>query len=102
MLKVRSDLKLHQGDQVTLGISEASLVRSALLVYIVPLLFMFAAAFSTHALNISEPWIIFAAVVGFLAGILWVRLYSERYIDAAAMQPVVLKAQIALSPVLKV
>lgn len=102
LIQVRSDLPVRKGDQVILGIAEETLVRSAFLVYMLPLFAMFAVALSTQALNISEPWIIFSAVLGFLAGILWVRLYSERYIDAAAMQPVVLKAQIALSPVLKV
>lgn len=91
MIKVHSDLSLSKGDQVTLGIAEETLVRSAFLVYMLPLFFMFAAALSTHALNIPEPWIIFSAVLGFLAGILWVRHYSEHYTDAAAMQPVVLK-----------
>lgn len=101
MIKVRSNLPLHKGDQVTLGIAEETLVRSAFLVYMLPLFFMFAAALSAQALSMSEPWIIFSAVVGFLAGTLWVRHYSERYTDAAAMQPVVLKAQPALNPTLK-
>lgn len=100
LIQVRTDLAVRKGDQVILGIAEETLVRSAFLVYILPLLAMFAAAFSTQALNISEPWIIFSAVLGFLAGSLWVRHCSERYIDAAAMQPVVLKVQPALNPTL--
>ncbi len=102
IVKVHSDLKLRKGDQVTLGISEQSLVHSAFLVYMLPLFFMFAAALGVDALHASEPWIIFAAASGFVAGILWIRFYSDRYIDTAAMQPVLLKAQIALSPAFEV
>src|SRR5690606_41735944 len=65
---------------------EELLVRSAFLVYMLPLLAMFISALGVNALNASEPWIIFAAVLGFLAGALWVRYYSDRYIDAAAIQ----------------
>lgn len=100
IVKVQSDLHLREGDQVTLGISEQSLVRSAFLVYMLPLLFMFIAALVVDALHVSEPWIIFAGALGFIAGTLWVRFFSNRYIDAAAMQPIIVRAQIALSPVL--
>ncbi len=101
-VKVQSDLQLREGDQVVLAISQQSLVRSALLVYMLPLLLMFAAALAVDALNASEPWIIFAAALGFLAGAGCIRWYSDRYLDAAAMQPVVVRAQIALSPALDV
>ena len=100
MIKVRSDLHLCEGDQVTLGISEESLLRSTFLVYMLPLAAMFIAALAMDALNTTEPSIIFAGASGFLGGALWVRFFSSRYIDAAAMQPVIVRAQIALSPAL--
>lgn len=101
-IKVQSDLQLRKGDQVTLAISEESLVRGAFLVYMLPLFFMFSAALAVNALHASEPWIVFSAALGFLAGAVWVRLYSHRYLDDAATQPMLLKAQIALSPQLDV
>lgn len=100
LIKISTNLLLREGDQVTLGMPEELLVRSAFLVYMLPLLAMFISALGVNALNASEPWIIFAAVLGFLAGALWVRYYSDRYIDAAAIQPVVLCRQIAVSPAL--
>ena len=100
LIKISTDLLLREGDQVTLGMPEELLVRSAFLVYMLPLLAMFISALGVNALNASEPWIIFAAVLGFLAGALWVRYYSDRYIDAAAIQSVVLCRQIAVSPAL--
>ena len=102
LIQLRSDLQLRVGDHVTLAVSEDSLVRSAFLVYMVPLFLMFAAALAVNALNAAEPWIIFAAVLGFLSGAIWVRRYSHHYLDDTAMQPVVTKAQIALSPALDV
>lgn len=101
-IKVPTDLTLHEGEQVTLVVSQQSLVRSAFLVYMLPLLFMFMAAFAAHGLSAAEPWIIFAAVLGFASGAVTVRLYSERYMNEEAVQPVVRKAQIALKPAFKV
>ena len=63
---------------------------------------MFAAALTVNTLSVAEPWVIFSAALGFLGGAVWVRLYSARYLDKAAMQPVVIKAQIAVRPVLEV
>ena len=100
MVKVKSDLRLREGDQVTLGISEQSLVRTAFLVYMLPLTFMFIAALTVNTLHVSEPCIIFAGALGFISGALLVRVFSNRYIDARAMQPVIVRAQIALSSAL--
>lgn len=101
-IKVQSDLHLRVGDQVTLAISEQSLVRSAMFVYMLPLLFMFIAALAANTLSLSEPWIILAAALGFFGGAVWVRRYSHRYFDEAAMQPQVVRAQIALNPALEI
>lgn len=102
LIKIQTHHALREGDQVTLGLSEDLLVRSAFLVYMLPLLVMFISALTVNALNASEPWIIFAAALGFFAGALWVRRYSDRYIDSAEVQPVLLCAQIAVSPALEV
>lgn len=101
-IKVHSDLPLAEGDPVTLAISQQSLIRSALLVYLLPLLFMFAAAFSADYVNATEPWIIFAALLGFIGGVLAVRLYSERYIDKNALQPELSRVEEPLKSAFKV
>lgn len=92
-IKVATELSLAEGDQVTLAISQHSLVSSALLVYMLPLLLMFVAAFAAHYLNATEPWIIFAAVLGFIGGVLAVRFYSDRYLDDSNLQPVICRVQ---------
>ena len=102
IVKVQTDMVLREGEQVTLAVSEALLVRSAFLVYMLPLLLMFVSALSVNALSVSEPWIIFAALLGFVAGVVGVRRYSESCLDSAAMQPVLLCTPMAVSPALKV
>lgn len=72
-IKVRSDLQLREGDQVTLGVSENALVRSAFLVYMLPLLAMLASAIAVSTLEVSEPWVILAGVLGFVGGAASVR-----------------------------
>lgn len=101
-VKVQTDMSLCEGDQVTLAVSETLLVRSAFLVYMLPLLLMFVSALSLNALSVSEPWIIFAALLGFVAGVVGVRRYSENCLDCAAVQPQSLCTQITVSPALKV
>lgn len=101
-IKVRSDLQLREGDQVTLGISENALVRSAFLVYMLPLLAMLASAIAVSTLEVSEPWVILAGVLGFVGGVTIVRFLSARYLDETTMQPVVLRAQIVLNSVSEV
>lgn len=101
-IKVRSDLQLREGDQVTLGISENALVRSAFLVYMLPLFAMLASAIAVSALEASEHWVILAGVLGFVGGVTIVRFLSARYLNETAMQPVVLRAQIVLNSVSEV
>lgn len=101
LIKVQSDLMLHVGDSVTLAMPEELLVRSAFLVYMLPLLSMFAAALVASAVNASELWIIFSAALGFFAGAQWVRRYNSRYLDSTKMHPVVTCAQIAVNPVVE-
>lgn len=101
-IKVRSDLQLREGDQVTLGVSENALVRSAFLVYMLPLLAMLASAIAVSTLKVSEPWVILAGVLGFVGGAASVRFLSARYLDETTMQPVVLRAQIVLNTVSEV
>lgn len=92
-IKVATDLALTEGDQVTLGISQQSLVSSALLVYMLPLLSMFVAIFVADYWNAVEPWIVVAAVMGFVVGALGVRFYSDRYLDNSNLQPLICKVQ---------
>ncbi|MCL7461259.1 SoxR reducing system RseC family protein [Pseudomonas sp. NW5] len=81
------------GDQVVIGIAEALLVRSSLLVYLLPLLGLFAGALLAEWLALGESFVILAALAGLLPPWLLVRSYSRRRGDDPANQPVVLRVE---------
>lgn len=86
------DLHLSVGDAVVIGVREDLLVRGSLLVYLVPLLGLFAAALLAHWLTLGEPLVIVCAFSGFLVAWFLVRWYSARVAGDPALQPVVLRA----------
>ena len=86
------DLHLEVGDAVVIGVREDLLVRGSLLVYLVPLVGLFAAAFLAQWLTLSEPLVIVCAFLGFLAAWFGVRWHSVRVADDPDLQPVVLRA----------
>jgi sigma-E factor negative regulatory protein RseC len=67
------------GDQVVIGLEEQALLKSSVLLYLIPLLGLFAGAigyemFSVYApLLRSELFTILAGFVGLIAGLMWVR-----------------------------
>jgi len=90
--------ELSPGDAVVLGVDEALLLKSALLVYLFPLLGLFALALLAARLGLGEPIIIVAGLAGFLLAWLLVRRVSRRHADDPAMQPVVLRALVGGPP----
>lgn len=94
-VRVLCDLQLAVGDAVVIGIREDLLVRSALLVYLLPLLGLFAAALLASSARLSEPLVIAAAFAGFGLSWLLVRARGRRAGDCATAQPVVLRAVLA-------
>jgi sigma-E factor negative regulatory protein RseC len=89
---------LAPGDAVVLGVDEALLLKSALLIYLFPLLGLFALALLAARLGLGEPIIIVAGLAGFLLAWLLVRRVSRRHADDPAMQPVVLRALVGGPP----
>lgn len=89
------DLKLAVGDAVVIGIREDMLVRSALLVYLFPLLGLFGGGLAASAAQLSEPLVILGSLGGFALAWLGVRLRHRRNADCASSQPVVLRAVLA-------
>ncbi|MCQ4345887.1 SoxR reducing system RseC family protein [Pseudomonas stutzeri] len=94
-VRALSDLQLAVGDGVVIGIREDLLVRSSLLVYLLPLLGLFAGAMLAEWLALAESFVILAALGGFLAPWWLVRRHSRRSTDDPALQPVVLRAELA-------
>ena len=86
------------GDAVVLGLDEAALLRSSLVVYAVPLVLMMLAALAGRAVFASLVAAghtdVVAMVFGLLglgAGFLWARRFALRAADDSRYQPVILR-----------
>jgi sigma-E factor negative regulatory protein RseC len=86
------DLRLSIGDAVVIGVREDLLVRGSVLVYLIPLLGLFAAALLAQWLTLGEPLVIVCAFLGFIASCFGVRWHGARHAGDPALQPVVLRA----------
>lgn len=94
-VRALSSLQLNVGDTVIIGVREDLLVRGSLLVYLLPLLGLFAAAVLAEQMGLSEPWVILNALFGFLFACCAVRWRSRLTAGDPALQPVVLRALLA-------
>ena len=93
-VRALSDLHLAVGDEVVIGVREALLLRAAILVYLLPLLGLLIFAGLAQAVELGEPLIILAGMLGLLLSWLGVRQHSRRTAEEPAMQPVVLRAML--------
>ncbi|MFP6848698.1 MAG: SoxR reducing system RseC family protein [Pseudomonas sp.] len=94
-VRALSDLHLSVGDAVVIGVREELLVRGSLLVYLLPLLGLFAGAIAAEQLALSEPWVILSALSGFVVACAGVRWRSRQTATDPFLQPVVLRALLA-------
>lgn len=92
-VRALSDRVLAVDDRVVIGIPEDLLVRSSLLVYLLPLLGLFAGALLAQWLALAESFVILAAMGGFAS--LWglARWRSRQGAEDPARQPVVVRAE---------
>lgn len=84
--------RLNPGDQVVVGIPEGALMKGALMVYLLPLVLLFAGALlgawiSGPAQTLAAPF----GVAGLLAGFLVNRWHSLAHRDGSSWQPRVLR-----------
>lgn len=97
-VRALSQMQLAIGDSVIIGVREDLLVRSSLLVYLLPLLGLFAAALLANGLGLSEPLVILAGLSGLFASWLMVRWRAARVAENPLLQPVVLRTLLATAP----
>lgn len=93
---VASDVPLAPGQKVELGIAEGSLLGSAMLVYLSPLVGLFLIASLFQVLFGSDLAALSGAVLGGVGGFLIARGYSRKLAEREAWQPVILN--VALPP----
>ncbi|WP_339487630.1 SoxR reducing system RseC family protein [Pseudomonas sp. EL_65y_Pfl2_R95] len=94
-VRALSNLQLSVGDHVVIGVREDLLVRGSLLVYLMPLIGLFAAAVLADQLSLSEPLVILSGFAGLAASWLGVRWRSSRVAEDPQLQPVVMRAVLA-------
>lgn len=87
---VASDVPLAPGQKVELGIAEGSLLGSAMLVYLSPLVGLFLIASLFQVLFGSDLAALSGAILGGVGGFLIARGYSRKLAEREAWQPVIL------------
>ena len=97
LVRALTERRLQLGDSVIIGIREDMLLRGAVLVYLFPILVLFAAALLAASLSAPEPYVILAGLGGFLLSWLVVRARSLRAAGDCALQPVVLRVMLAVA-----
>lgn len=95
--KALNKIDATAGDQVVLGLHESVLLKSAVLMYVLPLVMMFVFALLAtvlgHSLelNLSQAWVSLFAVMGLLSGFLGARLFARAHQADERYQPVILR-----------
>jgi sigma-E factor negative regulatory protein RseC len=89
--KAQNRINAKVGDSVIVGINEQALLKSAMLLYIVPLVTLFIGATLTQQIFDSNGYIMLGALFGLIIGLLWVKGHtmSSRYFKL--QQPVILR-----------
>lgn len=95
-LEIAIEQPLVEGQKIEVGIPEGSLIRSALLVYLTPILGLFIFAGLAQAFDFEQFWIAISGVIGGIIGFYVARRLASNLRDDEAFQPVVL--QIGLPP----
>lgn len=95
-LEIAIEQPLVEGQKIEVGIPEGSLIRSALLVYLTPILGLFIFAGLAQAFDFEQFWIAISGIIGGIIGFYIARRLASNWRDDEAFQPVVL--QIGLPP----
>lgn len=94
-LQVRAENRAgaRVGDAVVVGLQDSALVRSSLVVYLLPLFFMLAGAMGAQALAGGEGIVALGGIAGLAAGFGAVAFLSRRAARNPLYQAVVLRQQ---------
>lgn len=89
--KAQNHINAKVGQSVIVGINESALLKSALLLYILPLITLFFGAILATKINPGDASAMIGAAVGLVLGLVWVKGHtmSSRYFSL--QQPVILR-----------
>jgi sigma-E factor negative regulatory protein RseC len=89
--KAQNRINAKVGDSVIVGINETALLKSALLLYVVPLVTLFIGAILAAQIKQSDASEMIGAAVGLVLGLLWVKGHSISNSYFKLQQPVILR-----------
>lgn len=84
-------LHVAADDNVVIGIGENAFMRISLLLYLFPLLALFAGAAIAGSLSLGEPVVIGCGLLGLTVGLVVVRYISRTHMTSCKYHPVLLK-----------
>ena len=89
--KAQNRINAKVGDSVIVGINEQALLKSAVLLYIMPLVTLFIGAILMQQIFKTNAYAMLGALLGLVLGLLWVKGHtmSSRYFKL--QQPVILR-----------
>lgn len=96
-LKAENTINAKVGQSVIVGIEEKALLKSALLLYVVPLVTMLFGAILASQVSPSDLSAMAGAVVGLLMGFFWVKVHVAGHGHYQNYQPKILRLDKAVS-----
>jgi sigma-E factor negative regulatory protein RseC len=90
-IRVINHLAVRVGDNVVVGLEEQALLRGSLVIYLLPLLCLFATAILAQTWFHSEQLTILSGIIGLAGGLLWVKRITAKMADDVRYQPVILR-----------
>ncbi|MCL4471608.1 MAG: SoxR reducing system RseC family protein [Gammaproteobacteria bacterium] len=94
LYRANNELGAKVGERVMVGLEESALFKGTLLLYMFPILLLFAGAVTGGALaataDAREACSVAGAVIGLAAGFLWLKIFSARIGLGKKFQPVIL------------
>lgn len=94
-IRVPTTRLLQVGELITIGVPEQAVVMAAGLMYLLPLLLLFAAGLLLQSLGLAEIWVIAGAFAGLAAGFVLARRWAGSPRSAANLQAQVLAGPLA-------
>jgi sigma-E factor negative regulatory protein RseC len=89
--KAQNRINAKVGDSVIVGINEEALLKSALLLYILPLATMFVGAILATQINDTNSSAMLGAAIGLVIGLLWIKGHTMSSSYFRLHQPVILR-----------
>ncbi len=92
-IRVPNSMNASLGDEVILGVRETALLKSTLMLYLLPLLSMLSFALAINAMLNNEALAVLAAGWGLFVGLAVVRYFAARNAADNTLQPFMLRCK---------